>query len=682
MAQTLGVLVPVGLLGVLVVWGSYALLRRLFGPVVARLYLALTPLLAVALGDFVFTPVLWLMPKTLLPPLHPDLTWVTLFQHLNAPAGKTSLGTPANQWWRLAVRLATIRPWPGWIVTQIPWAAAAYSILWWVFGGRRRRDLRAAPTATHGSSRWRRGGEIRQTLQTTPCARPDAAGVVIGCDGRTAYLTRPDQGNPHTLLEGATRAGKSRRVILPMVWCLGHRKESMILTDPKGELHAHSAAWLHSQGYDVIQIDLLRPARGNRWNPLAGIVRAIEAGDAEEASRLAWEIGNVLAFSDQGAGADPIWPQAAESTIAALALGAALEAPAGAKHPATMYRILADLGGDGEGGTSLDEWFRSLPNGHPARLAYGTAALSESRTRSSIYTGTAANLRTFADPGVAWLTAESDHDPADAGRKPTAIFLLLPDEAGARRPIASLYVAQAYSALAAVARDAGGRLPVPVWFLLDEFGNVGRLPGIAEKLTVSAGRGIRFLLAVQSLAQIDHIYGPQVREIVTGNCDTTLFLRAADEQTAAAISRKAGMYTVTTTTLQRRAGMGIAGVSGSEGATGRPLLTPDEVLRWPLGEALILQAGQYPARLPLADLSAWRAASAAFQPSPPAAVQPVNAPPTWCPGADEPTVETVEQSPQDPVEEVVPAAPSEEDTEPEPVPAAPAADVRSAFRRR
>lgn len=128
--------------------------------------------------------------------------------------------------------------------------------------------------------------------------------------------------------------------------------------------------------------------------------------------------------------------------------------------------------------------------------------------------------------------------------------------------------------------------------------------------------------------------------------------------------------------------MGIAGVSGSEGATGRPLLTPDEVLRWPLGEALILQAGQYPARLPLADLSAWRAASAAFQPSPPAAVQPVNAPPTWCPGADEPTVETVEQSPQDPVEEVVPAAPSEEDTEPEPVPAAPAADVRSAFRRR
>ncbi len=689
MAQAFGILFPPLALTALVVWVTYVLLRRLFGTSVARLYLALTPLLGLAIADFALTPVLWLLPRIIWPPLHPAMTWLGMWHYLNTPAGKVaSTGFPATEWWRLAVRLLRDRPEPGWVVTQIPFAAAAYSILWWVFIGRRRTGLRAAPTATHGSSRWRRRSEIGQTLQATACDRPDAAGVVVGSDGRTAYLTRAEVGNPHTLLEGATRAGKSRRVILPMVWCLGHCKESMILTDPKGELHAHSAAWLRSQGYEVIQIDLLRPARGNRWNPLAGIVRAIEAGDAEEASRLAWEIGNVLAFSDQGAGADPIWPQAAESTIAALALGAALEAPAGARHPATMYRILADLGGDGEGGASLDEWFRSLPNGHPARLAYGTAALSESRTRSSIFTGTAANLRTFADPGVAWLTAESDHDPADAGRKPTAIFLLLPDEAGARRPIASLYVAQAYSALAAVARDAGGRLPVPVWFLLDEFGNVGRLPGIAEKLTVSAGRGIRFLLAVQSLAQIDHVYGPQVREIVTGNCDTTLFLRAADEQTAAAVSRKAGTYTVQTTTLQRRAGMGIAGVSGSEGATGRPLLTPDEVLRWPLGEALILQAGQYPARLPLADLSAWRAASAAFQPAAPTAVRPVAPPPTWCPGADGTLADAQPEQPEQvPIEEVVPAAPEDgTDTEPEPVPTTPtpatsAAANRSAFRR-
>lgn len=461
--------------------------------------------------------------------------------------------------------------------------------------------------------------------------RLQVAGAVVGSDGRTAWVTRPAVGNPHILLIGATRSGKSRRVILPTIWVLGHEKESMILTDPKGELYQHTAAWLRSRGYVVVLIDLLRPARGNRWNPLTAVVRAHEAGDDEEASRLAWEVGNVLAFAETGIGTDPIWPQAEESTIAALALAAALEAPDGSRHPATTYRLLADLGGDGKGGRTLDTWFRSLGHEHLATRAYGTAALSESRTRSSIFTGTAAHLRIFADPGVAWLTAVSDHDPADAGRKPVAIFLLLPDEAGARRPVASLYVAQAYSALASVARENGGRLANPVWFILDEFGNIGKLPNLAEKLTVGAGRNIRFVLAVQSLAQIDHLYGPNVREVVTGNCDTTLFLRAADLETAKSISAKAGTYTVRTHSIQQRPDYLAGPISGTESAAARPLLTVDEILRWPQGKSLVLQAGEYPARLPLADLSAWRAAARAFVPAPPPQPRQVGPVATWVP---------------------------------------------------
>jgi hypothetical protein len=115
----------------------------------------------------------------------------------------------------------------------------------------------------------------------------------------------PGAGNAHVLLLGATWAGKSRRVILPTVWCLGHRGEWMVLTDPKGELHAACAGWLRAHGYGVVLIDLPRPGRGQRWNPLAAMRRAHEAGDAEEASRLARDLGNTLAFADQGAGTDP-----------------------------------------------------------------------------------------------------------------------------------------------------------------------------------------------------------------------------------------------------------------------------------------------------------------------------------------------------------------------------------------
>lgn len=594
---------------------------------------ALSWLALIAMLDYALTPWLYLLPRLAWPPLHPAWTWQDLVQHMFKVAGTNELGQPQLQWAVSAAWLWSHRPAPGFWLTQAPFGAAL--LLWarWaVFvawrGGR--GEPRAAREATHGSSRWRRPGEIRRSLASVSCDRPGRAGVVAGANGRRARLTRPDVGNPHVLLIGATRSGKSRRVIMPTIWTLGHAGESMVVTDPKGELHAMTAAWLESRGYEVRQIDLLRPARGNRWNPLDAVVRAWEAGDEEEATRLAWEFGNVMAFSEVGVGTDPIWPQAEESTIAALALGAALEAPQGRRHPATMYRILAELGGDGHGGRALDEWFQSMPADHPARLAYGTAALSESRTRSSIFTGTAAHLRVFADPGIAWLTATSDHDPAQAGTRPMAVFLLLPDEAGARRPIASLYVAQAYSALAGVARAHGGRLPVPVWFLLDEFGNVGRLPAIAEKLTVAAGRGIRFVLAVQSVAQIDHVYGPKVREIVAGNCDAWLFLRANDEETAKAISAKAGTYTVRTTSVSRRPGR-LGDVSGSEGATGRPLLTPDEVLRWPAGQSLLLQAGEFPARLALSDLSAWRAASRAFQPRPAREPGKVERVATWVP---------------------------------------------------
>lgn len=498
------------------------------------------------------------------------------------------------------------------------------------------------------------------------------AGVVVGAEGHTAWLTRPDWGNPHILLLGATRAGKSRRVILPTIWTLGYAGESMVLSDPKGELYAHTAAWLRAQGYEVVLLDLLRPTRGSRWNPFAAIVAAHEAGDAEQASKLAWDFGNVLAYGVDTSGGDPIWPQAEESLLAALALVTALEAPEGCRHPATAYELLTVLGpADEEGGSALDDLFRSLPSGHPARRAYGTAALSESRTRASIFTGTAAHLRLFGEPGIGWLTGASEHDPAEAGRKPMAIFLLLPDEGGARNALASLYIAQMYSALGSVARERGGRLPTPVWFLLDEFGNIPRVPGMDAKLTVAAGRGIRFLLALQDLAQLAR-YG-DARQTITGNCDTWLFLRTADVETAKIVSAKLGSFTVQTSSRSARLGSVSSQQTMSESATARPLLTPDEVLRWPTGHSLLIQSGEYPADLPLQDLSAWRSASAAFQPAPHPAARPAEPVPTWVPntGTGEPAPEATEAATAaaDPLPDPAPAA------DPEPLASDEAADA-------
>lgn len=543
---------------------------------------------------FITMPMYYL-PKTIWPPLQPAMTWRQIFNHLLT---KNSEGV-----YHWAAETGTL--WgnrgPVFWLTQIP--SLVLLVLWILKLFRfERPSMRAAKQATHGSSRWRKPRELANTLVRIKCDQPSTAGIVVGSAKGTAWVTDPNRGNPHCLIIGATRSGKSRRVVMPSVTTIASKKESMVITDPKGEIYDQTASWLKGQGYEVVLLNLHEPTRGQRWNPLDRVIDQLRQGNEETATREAWEIGNILAFS-AGPGSDPIWPQAEESLISALALAAAKEAPAGAQHMTTAYRILTELGADG--GKDLDAWLTSLPSHHPARMAYGTAALSESRTRASIYTGTAAHLRLWADPGIAWLCSTSDFDPAAAGEKPMAIFVLMPDEMGARRNIANLFINQMYSGLAGLARRNGGRLPVPVWFLLDEFGNIGKVPNIAEKLTVAAGRGIRFVLAIQAKAQLEHVYGRQNAEIILANCDTWLYLRTADLDTAKEISQKAGTYTVVTQSTQRR-GRG-SNYSQSEGTTGRALLTPDEVLRWEMGESLLLQAGQYPARLALQDMSLWPA---------------------------------------------------------------------------
>lgn len=476
------------------------------------------------------------------------------------------------------------------------------------------------------------------------------SGVVVGSDGRWAWTTREDVGNPHVLLIGPTRSGKTRRVILPTVWALGHRGESMVLTDPKGELYEMAHGWLRRRGYRVVLLDLLNPERGDQWNPLEAVHRAwtdetlepVKRG--ESASRQAWGIGEILAWA-YGAGQDPIWPQAEESLISALCLLVAMEAGNDRqRHMASVYRILTELGPPVKDVRPLDTVFDRLPINHLARRAFGTTRLSEARTRSSIYTGTAAHLRLWGEPGVTWLCARSTHDPVSTGEEPTAVFLVMPDQARARREIACLYIAQLYNTLAEAAMRRGGRLARSVWFLLDEFGNVGKLPDLKGMVTTGAGYGIRFLLVVQSLAQIDEIYGHNVRQIVTGNCHTWLFLGTSDVETAKVISAQCGTYTVRTHSVQQRPDLYLSRtISGTEAATARPLLTVDEVLRWPQGESLVLQAGEYPVRLPIVDLSAWPAASRALRSEPSEPPPPLQAVPSWVPrvptAANEPKVD-------------------------------------------
>ncbi|MDN5347396.1 MAG: type secretion system protein VirD4 [Clostridia bacterium] len=536
-----------------------------------------------------------------------------------------------------------------WLWLQPAVGAAALAVLMPGYGRRRRKkaDELGGPEAggqgQHGTARWRSRKEINATFSVwRPPEALDAGGFVVGAEAGRRFIAWLDTQDTHCLLIGATRSGKSRQVIIPTIWALAQAGESMVIADPKGELYYLSAGYLRRRGYRVILLDFRDPGRSNRWNPLDPVVEALQARNEVAASQAAWDLANIITNQQPHYG-DMIWPQSQESLTAALVLAVAMEAPPEARHMASAYALLTTLGAGG--GEVLDEYFDSLPENHPARTAYGVAALSEDRLRSSIFTGTAAQLRLWADPEVAWLTARQDHDLAAAAAEKTAVFMVIPDERGTRHVLATLYIAQTYQALINAAKKHGGRLPFRVNFLLDEFGNLPAIPDFDRKLTVAAGRGMRFLLAVQDLAQIKARY-KDAAQTITGNCATWIYLATADVETAKVISAKTGQYTVWAESYSSQFRGTSYSRGSSEALTGRPLLLPDEVLRWPSGLALILQARCNPAKLPLLDFALW-----------PIIVDPVEnedeireviaAPPIWLPG------QKAESGPKKPADDIL-----------------------------
>ena len=170
---------------------------------------------------------------------------------------------------------------------------------------------------------------------------------------------------------------------------------------------------------------------------------------------------------------------------------------------------------------------------------------------------------------------------------PIAVFLIVPDYDPTLNVIASLYVKQVYTSLARVASQAtSGRCERQVIFLLDEFGNMPAIEGMANIITVCLGRNIRFNLVIQSYSQLENLYGEDWKTI-DGNCGNTHYLLTADESTAELISKKLGEQTIVT---KSRSGQTFSlSKSKTESVDGRRLLTATEVMGLKEGEMLIIR---------------------------------------------------------------------------------------------
>lgn len=465
----------------------------------------------------------------------------------------------------------------------------------------------SAGDGEYGTSRFLTNKEVDKkfTVYSYP-GLINKGGVVLGSKSqRNLYKFWLDADDTQTLLIGSTGSGKTLRVIMPSIWVMAQAGESMVLTDPKGELYEKTSGFLENQGYEIVMLDFrnLRNSK-NRWNPLQPVIDAVAITDNSLASERAWDIANMLVHQRPIGNTDPIWSDGEESTIASLILANCLEAEkTEERNMASVYSMLYMLGRpnpDDDNEIPLNIYINELlPEGHPAQAAFGTAGLAPYRTRASFFTGAASKLKLWADPSIAYITSWQDHELANIGRKKTAVFLIIPDEKNTTQFLASLYIDQVYQALVEEANRDKGRLPIRVNFLLDEFGNLPKIKDFDKKITVARSRNIRFLLAIQGLDQIKANYR-DTANIITGNCRTWIYLLTADNDTARVLSQKVGQYTIRTKSYSSSKRSYDVSEGSNLGLTGRALLMPDEILRWNVlyhQKALVIKAGDYPAIL-------------------------------------------------------------------------------------
>lgn len=478
------------------------------------------------------------------------------------------------------------------ILLLIAGAFAAYFKFSDRFGGSGQdpRGFTVSKEGTYGTASWMGEKELKEVLKVEPLEK--AEDILLGkWKGKAVCLPADTRLNRHIAVFGASGTGKSRGLIRPALFNIIRRGESAVITDSKGELYADTAELFRRHGYKVKVFNLVNPEHGDPWNCMAGL-----GGD----TLLAQVLTNVIIGNTSSGKTDHFWDNGEGNLLKALILYVDLD-PARSpqeKNLPAVYEMLLRYST-----AQLTALFERLPLDHPARGPYRLFSQASDTVRSGIVLGLGTRLQVLQNEAVARILRRSDIDLTAPGREKTALFVVLSDQDATMTFLSSLFFSFLFIKLVRFADSTPEmRCPVPVNLILDEFNNIGKLGGAADgsdfarTLSVIRSRGIYVTLAVQSLGQLQNRYPNNLWAEIVGNCDVQLMLGCTDDVTAEYFSARSGDMSIqVNSTMTVRQTMAVAQVipqyRQTQGQGKRRLLTPDEVLRLPNQELLVVIRG-------------------------------------------------------------------------------------------
>lgn len=378
--------------------------------------------------------------------------------------------------------------------------------------------------------------------------------------------------NKNVLVIGGSGSGKTRFYVKPN---LMQMHSSYCVTDPKGTIVIECGKMLEDNGYEIKILNTINFKKSMKYNPFAYL------RSEKDILKLVQTIIANTKGEGEKAGED-FWVKAEKLYYTALIGYIFYEAPREEKNFATLLDMIdaSEVREDDETYMNpIDRLFEALEKKEPTHFAvkqYKKYKLAAGKTAKSILISCGARLAPFDIQELRDLMKEDELELDTLGDRKTALFVIISDTDDTFNFVVSIMYSQLFNLLCDKADDEyGGRLPVHVRCLLDEFANIGLIPKFEKLIATIRSREISASIILQTQSQLKAIYKDNADTIV-GNCDSTLFLGGKEKTTLKELSETLGKETIDLyNTSETRSNANSYGLNYQK--TGKELMSQDEI---------------------------------------------------------------------------------------------------------
>ncbi len=484
--------------------------------------------------------------------------------------------------------------------------------------------MRTAGNGQYGTARWATSKERNDMYPHIAAGSATKSGVVIEYD-KTSF--RVDASDNNLMILAPPGAGKTKDFYIPSIIynCRVNRNTngagaSMIIVDVKGEEYRETAEIARQSGYTVRSLDYRHPLTSDMNNMLHAVnlqIDRMRAATTEQerilhrarAERHAKILSSAIMNTAEvktagGTESSQFFNTTAEGLITAMILVVSEYGTDAERHLPSVFRLMIELNGlvqsedmqnDTVQKSRLKELLSVLPEDNRAKLFAGASMNADVRTSMNIFSSAMAKLLNFVDSELEQMICghSEGFSPEEFVEQPTIIYLVVPDEDSTRHLFSSLFIRQMLTDLLSYANEQDDlALPRKVLFFWDEFGNSPAVKDLATQFTAARSRGIRLIIALQSLAQLEERYGRSVAKIIRDATQMTMFSFVAPTatETAQELSRALGKFTTQAGSRSK----GEKNSSQSRQLIGRELMMPDEIMQLPIGTFVVMKSGRHP----------------------------------------------------------------------------------------